>query len=109
MTTSIGRMRHRVTIQKPTATTDTGGGSSISWGLLKEVFADIQPQSGNYGSEHEQEKEKITHKLIMRYRADIGTNYRIKFGTRIFNIHTIINEDERDRFLILQCQEGAVT
>ena len=109
MTTSIGRMRHRVTIQKPTATTDTGGGSSVSWGTLKEVYADIQPQSGNYQFEHEQEKEKVTHKLIMRYRADIGTNYRIKYGSRIFNIHSIINEDERKRFLTLHCQEGAAT
>lgn len=109
MTTSIGRMRHRVTIQKPTATTDTGGGSSISWGLLKEVFADIQPQTGRSMFQHGQEKEKVTHKLVMRYRADIGTNYRIKFGTRIFNIQSIINEDERKRWLILNCEEGSVT
>tara|TARA_R110002020_G_C16005853_1_gene750655 strand:- start:186 stop:494 length:309 start_codon:yes stop_codon:yes gene_type:complete len=102
-------MRHRVTIQKPTATTDTGGGSSISWGLLKEVFADIQPQTGRSMFQHGQEKEKVTHKLVMRYRADIGTNYRIKFGTRIFNIQSIINEDERKRWLILNCEEGSVT
>jgi len=109
MTTSIGRMRHRVTIQKPTATTDTGGGSSVSWGTLKEVYADIQPQSGKSMFQHGQEKEKVTHKLIMGYRADMGTNYRIKFGTRIFNIHSILNEDERSRYLVLQCEEGATT
>ena len=109
MVTSIGRMRHRVTIQSPTATADSGGGRSIAWGTLKEVFADIQPQSGRFVFQHGQEKEKVTHKLIMRYRADIGTNYRIKFGTRIFNIHSILNEDERKRFLTLLCEEGAAT
>mgnify|MGYP003319976012 CR=1 FL=1 len=109
MVTSIGRMRHRVTIQSPTATVDTGGGRSIAWGTLKEVFADIQPVSASYKYKHGQETEEVTHKVIIRHRTDIGTNYRIKFGTRIFNIMGIINPDERDRFLELNCTEGAAT
>ena len=109
MVTSIGRMRHRVTIQKGTDTTDAGGGRSVSWGTLKEVFADIQPQSGTNVYRHDQEQEHVTHKIIIRHREDIGTNYRIKFGTRIFNIHSIINESERNRFLVLNCEEGVAT
>ena len=109
MPTSIGRLRHRVTIQKPTATTDTGGGTAVTWATLKEVFADIQPQSGTSGFRQEQVQESVTHRIIMRYRADIGTNYRIKFGTRIFNIHSILNEAERDRFLVLFCEEGVAS
>lgn len=102
-------MRHRVTIESPTATVDTGGGSSVSWSTLKEVFADIQPTSTSFRFKNEQEGEVVTHKVIMRYRADIGTNYRIKFGTRIFNILGIINSDERNKFLELNCQEGTAS
>lgn len=102
-------MRHKVTLQSPTATADTGGGRSVAWGTLKEVYADIQPQQGRYQFQHGQEKEKVTHRIIMRYRADIGTNYRIKFGSRIFNIHSITNADERNRWLTLMCEEGGST
>ena len=109
MVTSIGRMRHRVTIQSPTATTDTGGGKSVAWGTLKEVFADIQPANTSYGTKHEQETETVTHKVVIRHRADIGTNYRIKFGSRIFNIVGILNPDERSKFLEISCTEGIAT
>tara|TARA_R110000824_G_scaffold37643_1_gene115717 strand:+ start:1497 stop:1826 length:330 start_codon:yes stop_codon:yes gene_type:complete len=109
MQTSIGRMRHRITIQKGTDTVDTGGGRSVVWATLKEVFADIQPQGGASKYRQDQVQENVTHKIVMRYRSDIGTNYRIKFGTRIFNIHSILNESERDRYLVLNCEEGVAT
>lgn len=107
--TSLGRMRHKIAIQSPTATVDSGGGRSIAWSTLKEVYADIRPTTGRYQFQHDQEKEKVTHKIIIRHRADIGTNYRVKFGSRIFNIHSILNEDERDRFLTMMCEEGGAT
>ena len=37
---------------------------------------------------------------------NIGTNSRISFGTRLFDVKGIINVDERDRFLKLLCEEG---
>ena len=45
MATSIGRMRHKVKLQKPTSTRDAGGGVSQTYTTLKELWADIRPIS----------------------------------------------------------------
>ena len=52
--TSLGRMRHKIAIQSPTATVDSGGGRSIAWSTLKEVYADIRPTSGTFQFQHDQ-------------------------------------------------------
>jgi SPP1 family predicted phage head-tail adaptor len=47
--------------------------------------------------------------VTVRFRSDIGTDMRIQYQARNFNIKHIRNVDERDRFLLLMCNEGEAT
>tara|TARA_R100000426_G_scaffold81824_1_gene59907 strand:+ start:27 stop:350 length:324 start_codon:yes stop_codon:yes gene_type:complete len=103
---SIGMMRHQVKLQSPSHTTDTGGGAAKTFTTLALLWANIKPVSNKEGVRQGKVQETQTHHITIRFRSDIGTNYRIQYGSRNFNIRGIRNIDERDRYLMLICEEG---
>ena len=105
----IGMLRHQVALQKPTNTTDAGGGATKSYTTLATLWASIKPVSGSEKYRQGQVQETATHQITVRFRSDIGTNYRIVYESRNFNIKHIRNIDERDRYLLLICNEGEAT
>lgn len=106
MTTTIGRLRHRVNLQSATTTRDAGGGVTESWSTVAQIYCDIKPVSGSERYRQGKVQESLTHEIVMRHRTGIDTNYRINFESRNFNVRSIRNIDERDRFLVLLCTEG---
>jgi len=116
---NIGRMRYKVQIQSATRTSDSGGGASVAWSKVADVFADIQPQNskeGVFGTEN-QIREVTRSKIYIRYRKDVSFKNRIVqtysqdgvSATRTFNINGVVNVDNRFRFLELTCEEGVPT
>jgi len=106
---SIGRLKHQVSLQKPTRSTDTGGGQAITWSTVAQIYVDISPVSGGETFNQGQLKETLKTEITTRYREAIDTSYRILFGTRAFNIKHIKNVDQRNKFYILTCEEGVAT
>lgn len=103
---SIGRLRYKIALQSPTATDDGGGGHSVAWTTVANLWADIRPSGGDETYRQGKVQEKVTHKIYIRYRDTINTSYRINYDSRNFNIKNILNVDERDRYLELTCTEG---
>ena len=103
-----GELRHRVTIQAIVASTgDNMGGQTVSrYDDVMTVWAGIDPPKGReYFGAGQTQSETVT-RVRIRYRPDITTVNRIKFGsTRYFDINAVINPDERNRELILMCIE----
>ena len=106
MANSIGKMRYKVKLQEPTSTTDAGGGRSQVWDTLGVIWANIVPKSGKETYQHGQITDTTTHDVYIRYRSDVNAKHRICYGTRTFNIQSILNVEERDRFCLLSCVEG---
>ena len=42
---------------------------------------------------------------MLRYLSTVTAGHRLKFGTRYLNVESVINTDERNRELQLQCKE----
>ncbi len=106
MSTSIGRLRYKVRLEKATDTSDGAGGRSQAFNSIAIIFADIRPTGGDESYRQGKLQEKVTHKIYIRHREDINTDYRITYESRTFQIQNILNIDERDRFLELTCSEG---
>lgn len=106
MSTSIGRLRYKVALQKATDTADGGGGRSQVFNTIATLFADIRPKGGDETDRQGKVQPKTTYTIIIRHRDDISTDYRISYDSRIFQIQNILNIDERDRFLELAVSEG---
>lgn len=103
---SIGKMRFEIELQKPTNTRDAGGGITEAYTTLSNLYADIEQTRGNESLRQGQVKEKTTHIFTIRYRRDIGTNYRIRYDSDNYNIRNIKNIDNRNRYLEVECELG---
>jgi len=100
-----GDLRHRITIQTPSETSDGIGGMTTTWSTFKKIWAAIWPLRGAEYLAAMQITSEITHKIRIRYLSGVTPKMRILFGTRYFDIQSIINPDERNIYLELMCRE----
>jgi len=100
-----GRLRHRITFQQPTTTTNAQGGKVKSWTDYVTLWAAIEPVSGHEESENHQEEPVTSVNIITRYYSGITSDMRIKYGSKYYRISGIINRDERNIELDITAEE----
>lgn len=101
-----GLLRKRLTIQKPSQAQDGYGQTLDTWTDVATVWGEIVPVSGREMIAANAMQESKTHAITIRYIAGITPKMRIKYGTRLFDIQSVLDENERHRTLNLSCVEG---
>lgn len=101
-----GHLRHRIVIQQSIITRDSYGQPVASWVSVATVWAAIEPLSGRELIAAQAVQSEITTRISLRYLPGITSAMRVVHGTRIYNIKTLLNLDERNRELQLMCSEG---
>ena len=101
----IGNLNKRVTIQGRVVTQSTTGMEIETWSDLDTVWACVQPIKGKEFWQAQQISSKLDMRVTIRYRSNVSTLNRLKYGNRYFDIVAVINTDERNRFLTLMCEE----
>jgi len=104
--TSIGQMKHLITILKQERISDGQGGYMETWQNAGTVWASIEPVSGREYYEAMQLTNDITHKVRMRY-VNITPHNRIKYNNRIFEIIAVIDINMEHKELEVLCREQA--
>lgn len=100
-----GQLRHYITIQRDTgATSDSYKQHVESWTTLAQVHVGIFPLSGREAEIAKQTQADLTHKIIMRH-TDINPKDRIRWGSRTFNVVSVLNTEERGRELSIMANE----
>ena len=94
-----GSLRHRIVIQESTEVSDGMGSFTTTWSDTLEAWAAIWPLSSKESLDAMKLELQVTHKIRIRYRSGITAKNRIKFGTRYFNIISLINYEERNKQL----------
>jgi len=105
-----GQLRHRVTIQVASEARNSHGEMIQTWAAIDRgtVWAMIERAGGTEQLVNSQTQAIATHKLTLRYRNLTITNeHRILFNSRVFNIVSVENIDERNVVYELMCQEVA--
>lgn len=100
-----GKLRHLVQLQANTPTQNTLGEPSDSWATIANIYAAIRPMAGQELMLAQQVIAKASHQITVRNYPGLSAENRIKFGTRIFDINSVNNVDERNREMILLCSE----
>ena len=110
-----GDLRHRLKIQQRTVGKDSFGQELTTWTTFAEVWAQISPASGSEIFAASQIKAEISHSIRMRWRPELALptktmQYRLlystKYGDRFFNITASLNQDERNREILIYAVEG---
>lgn len=102
-----GTLRHQIEIQSHSATADELNQIVITegdWSTDATRWAAIQPMSGRELEHNNAVYADVSHKITLRH-YDLTTEDRIKYGTRIFNIISVINIDERNREITVIAKE----
>ena len=109
-----GPLRHPTVIQKPKAgaTPDAMGvvdlTSDDNWATVATRRAAITPTGGSEFFHGRQVQAQVTHLLEFRHDAateQIGPTWRIKFGSRVFQVESAYDVNERGRRIEVQCRE----
>lgn len=103
-----GSLRHLVTIEKPSRSQNGYGETVIAWSDAATVWAAIYPVSANESLKEGQVTHEITHEVRMRHTPEAKPDRRIRFGSRTFEIKSVLNLGERGIELKLLCQEQDV-
>lgn len=100
-----GELRHRITIQEKSVTRDDFGGEVITWVTHCEAWAAIEPLQGREFIEARLAQAEVTDRIRMRYQAGIRPEMRVLFGTRVYEIQTVLTTREIHHEIQMMCKE----
>ncbi|KPJ82789.1 MAG: hypothetical protein AMS17_18665 [Spirochaetes bacterium DG_61] len=101
-----GKLRHKIIIQDYTESQDRSYGEVTKpWSDYETVWASIEPIRGREFWESQQINAEVTAKITIRHLYGINTKMRVKYGSRIFKIISVINPEERNVELQLMVKE----
>lgn len=110
-----GDFNLRMSVQSPSQVSDGFGGFTKSWQFDFFVWARLVPIKAALVSLVSGNNTKLTHYIYLRKNNDLKSGMRFVKGERIFEIETIQDPDETQRYLVctvceINCQnqnEGA--
>lgn len=100
-----GQRRHLVELQRATPVRDDFGGFAESWLKYAEVYASVVPAGAKELQRVGQVEGSASHVVEIDHRGDVKVSDRIILNARVLNISGVINDNERDKTLVLTCQE----
>lgn len=103
------RLNIRVAIQQEVQTDDGAGGFTSTWQAVATVWAEIRPWSIGRNDEifrSMQIEDRNFYRITIRYMSGVSAKMRVVFGSRLFNIITVVDPDARQDSLELYVAEG---
>lgn len=100
-----GALRHRLTLEAPVRTEEEGGAASVAWTTVADVFAAITPGSGRELVAADGTAARATHAILIRWRPGVLPAMRFSGAGRVFDIHAVLDRDERRHWLECLCEE----
>jgi len=103
----IGKLRHKVYLKSNTTSQNDYGEATDSWSTDSTVWAAIEPLRGRELLHAQQISAEVTYKITIRYTSTVTPDDRVVKAddSRIFEIVSVINPEERDEYLELLCKE----
>lgn len=102
----VNQLQHRIVIQTRSQASDGAGGVTETWSTFATVWASIEPMRANEVFWARHLEARVTHKVIIRYLANLTTSMRFTFGGRTFQIKGVRNLKEENRWLEIVAEEG---
>jgi len=100
----IGKLRKKIDIMKPLETADSYGDQVKNWTYVAvNRWAEVNPKSGRESFLRQQTIDEKAVTFGIRYLEGITPKMKVVYGNVDFNIQSIVNVDERNRELQLEC------
>ena len=111
MTLSAGTLRKRITLQQQSPSVDSYGQQIATWTDVATVWALIEPSVGRELMAAQAVSLDQPTTITIRWQPAFASPkavaaMRAVYNGRLFNIHSVENEEERNRTLTLLASEG---
>ena len=100
----MGEMRQRIALQAKSITKSEGIPLE-SWITVATVWAAVSDISGKEYFQAGAMQSEVTTRIRIRYQTGINSSMRVLYGSRVFQILSVIDKDERHRVIELMCKE----
>ena len=108
--------RHKIYVEASNETTDILGGQANVWTsptIVTTAKASIEPIRGGEIWKAQAVQSPVSHRITINYRSGIKHQHRIRFEdrgtTRLFNIKSILDIEERHKILEILAVENVPT
>lgn len=91
-----GKLNKRVTVQRNAGTTQDAAGQPVeSWTTVATRWATVEQLGGGEPFQGEQHHGRGEWRVTMRYLSGVRPKMRVLYGSRVLDIHTVRDVDER--------------
>jgi SPP1 family predicted phage head-tail adaptor len=101
----IGGLRRRLTLETQARVADGGGGVSVTWTPVADLWAELRNPGGSETFIAEGLQGKVTHEIVIRKRMDVVPAMRFRQGTRVYIVEAVLGRDEPEPFLRILAEE----
>ena len=102
---NVGLFKHRLQLQEGSETKDEYGGVTYTWTTKRECWGQIIPLDGKEFIEAMKLNSKLTHRVYIRKYNDVKPSWRIKYGSRYFDIKYVFDMKEKGKYTTMLCEE----
>jgi SPP1 family predicted phage head-tail adaptor len=106
---TAGALREPLTFQRKLTVSDGMGGQAIQWIDLYTTRGQVKPISGREALQAMQLTASVTHRVYVRYRADLTAADRVVMRGNPMQIRAVLNMEMRNQWLELMCDAGVAT
>ncbi len=101
----IGELNRRIEILKYFVVRDEYGGEDGQWLPVAKVWAKVEPVSGTEYFTAQQISAETVTRITVRYFPWIDVMNRIRYGTKVYEIIGISDQDTAHRWTVINCKE----
>lgn len=103
--TSIGNLRHRVTLKSISDVVGDGGQKTRSYVTIANVWAELKPSQIPVRTKADRVEFLTSFTITCPYSESYMVARQITLGARVFEVQSMINLHEDQRYLVFQCEE----
>lgn len=108
-----GRLRKRVRFEAEVRTPDGAGGYSVDWALALEVWGGLQVERGREKIDAGRLADAVAGVLTIRSSTEArdllsGAN-RVMIDGEAWNVRSVTNPDQKNKYLELVVEKGVAT
>jgi len=102
----IGALRHRILFQSVGSTVDSFGTTiNTTPTTIATLWGSIEPISGREMDLIHEVQAEVTHKVVIRYNSGIDAADQFTHDSRVFNIESVRDADERKVYMLILAKE----
>lgn len=102
---NAARLNKRVAFYNPPGEIGEDGWPLKDWTLYKKLWAEIKTQKGYKAFNSDATQWQGKRILGIRYRKDINTAMRLEIADVMYEIESLVNDDERNQWITIIAKE----